>query len=119
MTNRGPLSIETTEWDHVAGYTDDDWSGGNDFARYDQARKQGELTMFSVRVKRHREAGHILVNALREDAHDDRNSKAGGYILKRPTEAAIVSAIRKVCENCTIPAHVGDRCIAKLPATPA
>lgn len=118
LTDRRPVSIDEADWPIVAKATGDTYSGA-DYARHQQARAQGEIDEYSVRVRQHAD-GRAIVYAVVLAAASVWHQPAGGIDHRGgvllDSGADIAAAIRAVGEAAGIPAHTIAECIADLPA---
>lgn len=114
LTDRPPVKIQEHEWPIIAGADGDSYKG--DPSRYHQARNQGEMDEWWIRVRQHEDGRAIVYGGYdtgrygRDDAEDWR----GGELLDAGENLA--GAIRRVGEAGNIPDQCIRECIADLPA---
>ena len=114
LTGRPPVKIYEDEWPVIAEAKDDSYGSG-DYARYQQAKLQGELDEYAIRVREHAD-GRAIVYAVFDAAtpwtrNEDRR---GGELLDNGAD--LPAAIRRVGKDSNIPDSVIRDCIADLPA---
>ena len=114
LTNRRPVTVSSAEWPVLAQASGDDWSGGPDYARHEQALRQGELTQYHLTVRQHAD-GRALVYGVLETPHTANADRAGGELLGASSSEAIPWTIRQVGEKCELPEYIICNCIAALP----
>jgi len=112
LTDRAPVNFLENAWPRIASVTGDSYSG-HDGAVHDQAREQGELDQYWIRVRRHTD-GRVLVYAGVETGwHSDLKQWKGGELLDAGED--IAQTIKRVTRG-RMPDWVADECIAELPA---
>jgi len=115
LTGRPPVTIREDDWPVIAVARDDSWQRGGDSARYDQAKAQGELDTWSIRVRQHAD-GRAIVYAILDGATawTRTEDRRGGEILGAGSDLA--AAISRVGRDVGIPDATIRDCIADLPA---
>lgn len=120
LTDRPPVRIREDQWPVVAQASGDSYRG--DVGRHEQARRQGEIDTYSIRVREH-DDGRAIVYAVLDAAIAAWGHPAGGESARcgelLPVESTItdyVAAIRRVGADCGLPESVIRACIADLPA---
>ena len=117
LTDRRPVTIIEGDWPVVAKATGDSY-GSNDYARYEQARSQGELDEWAIRVRQH-EDGRAIVYAVFDAATAWTNSedRRGGELLgPEVDDRGLVDASCRVGADVRIPDGTIRECVADLPA---
>lgn len=114
LTDHPPVLIREDEWPEIASCKDDSFAEA-DPGRHGQALNQGELTEWTLRVRRHADGralvyGVVTVPGWRSDLSDWR----GGELLD--SDADVAATIRRVGQDGEIPDHVIRECVADLPA---
>lgn len=114
LTGRAPVTIEEGNWPVIAKAVDDSY-GSHDYSRYQQAKAQGELDEYSIRVRQHKD-GRAIVYAVFEaaSAWTGSEDRKGGELIDK--DDSIPAAILRVGLDCNIPDKVIRQCIADLPA---
>ena len=114
LTNRRPVKIVEEEWPIVAKATGDSYASC-DYSRYQQARSQGELDEFYLRVRQHADGRAIVYGLLAgAKAWTGTDSWKGGELVAAGGD--IAGAIRSVGTSGGFPESVINDCIAALPA---
>jgi hypothetical protein len=114
LTGRRPVKINEDEWPVIAIAGGDSY-GHHDYNRYQQAKAQGELDEYTIRVRQH-DDGRTIVYAVFDAASAWTGSEdhRGGELLDPGDD--IPAAISRVGNDCLIPDSVIRECIADLPA---
>jgi hypothetical protein len=115
LTDRRPVTIREDEWPVIARATGDSWGPNGDHARHDQARRQGELDQYALRVRQHADGRAIVYGVLdAASAWTGSEDYRAGEVLSAGADVA--AAIRRVGETCHLPDALIRECIADLPA---
>jgi hypothetical protein len=117
LTDRPPVKIRDDAWPVIAEASGDSYRGG-DYARRNQARHQGEVDKYTLKVRQH-EDGRTLVYGILDAANAAWGAPAGGEDHRGgellEAGADIAAAIRRVGESCDLPDSIIRECIAALP----
>ncbi len=118
LTNQAPVQVRSGDWPVIASADDDSWGHDVDYARHQQAIAQGELDLYLLRVRQHKD-GRTLVYAklCGATAWTGSLDNYGGYLLEAPDNDDLVSSIRSAGEEAGLPNHLIRDCIGDLPAT--
>lgn len=113
LTDRAPVRIKGAQWPVIATASGDSFEG-NDYARHQQALNQNECDTYLLEVRQHEDGRTLVYGEFKAATAWTRNhSRRGGELL--PHESDLVSAIRRVGEDCILPDRITRDCIADLP----
>jgi hypothetical protein len=118
LTDRPPAKIREDLWPTIAEAHGDSYDG-SDYARHQQAVRQGEVDDYLLRVRQHAD-GRTLVYGVLDAAISAWHAPAGGEYIRGgellDSGADVSAAIRRVGEYCHLPDSVIRDCVASLPA---
>lgn len=116
LTGRRPVTIREDEWPLIADAADDSYSRHADAGRYEQARRQGELTTWWLKVRQHEDGRALVYGRVTPGwtVPEGMEAWAGGELL--PAGADLAQAIQRVGADGRLPAATIRACIADLPA---
>src|SRR6185437_3517856 len=113
LSRRRPVKIRKDQWPVIARMTGDSY-GDVDYSRHAQQYNDGELDLYFLEVRQHRD-GRVIVRGIFEaSVFRGREDYKGGALLEEGAD--IPGAILSVGEECGIPDHFIRRCIEDLPA---
>lgn len=114
LTGRSPVKIKKNEWPVIATAGDDSY-GHVDPQGHQQAKLQGELDEYLLRVRQHADGRTIVYGVLNAATVWTRTKDwRGGELLDSGNN--IASVIIRVGQAGGIPDEVVRNCIADLPA---
>jgi hypothetical protein len=114
LSGRRPVTISDDAWELIAEAEEDSYSS-RDFSRYRQAKAQGELDEWTLRVRQHAD-GRAVVYGILSAATAWTGSKdwRGGELV--PPGGDLAAAIERVGRDGGFPPSVIRACVANLPA---
>lgn len=123
LTNRRPVTIIEADWPIIAEASGNDWNSEDYGGLYLQARDRGEITVWWLKVRQHKDGRAIVYGGVQAG---QRNAEAedwkGGKLI---TSEEICGDVRQVDLPAVIchvgqagklPGHIINACIADLPA---